>query len=143
MKISLNARGDEMFREVAKVGDILPGGMKSFEVDGKEIVLCNDSGSFYAFDRRCGHMNAPLEMGTANGYIVTCPLHGVQFDAHTGEALSGPVPHFTGESPASKVIDNFSNWIASIMEHVRTCDIRTYSLKIENGKISINVDDKT
>jgi len=28
----------------------------------REIVICNCGGSFHAVDRRCGHMNAPLEM---------------------------------------------------------------------------------
>ena len=81
-----------MFKEIASVDDILPGGMRAYEAEGKEIVLCNDGGKFYAFDRRCGHMNAPLDMGTASGCIVTCPMHSVQFEASTGKALSGPVP---------------------------------------------------
>ena len=80
-----------MFRDIASVDEILPGGMKAYEVDGNDIVLCNDSGRFYAFQRRCGHMSAPLDMGTANGYIITCPLHSVQFDAATGKALSPPL----------------------------------------------------
>lgn len=80
-----------MFKDIAGVDEILPGGMKAYEVGGTDIVLCNDSGRFYAFQRRCGHMNAPLDMGTANGYVITCPLHSVQFDAGTGMALSPPL----------------------------------------------------
>jgi nitrite reductase/ring-hydroxylating ferredoxin subunit len=43
---------------------------------------------YYAVDRRCGHMNGPLEMGALDGTIVTCLMHDVQFDATTGYALN-------------------------------------------------------
>ena len=100
-----------MFEEIAGVDEILPGGMKAYAVGDRDIVLCNDGGRFYAFDRRCGHMSAPLDMGTANGYIVTCPLHAVQFDAATGKALCGPVPLYGGGLPEQKTHENISRWI--------------------------------
>ncbi|MDP9289975.1 MAG: Rieske (2Fe-2S) protein [Thermoproteota archaeon] len=28
---------------------------------------------------RCSHTNAPLSLGTLNGKVVTCPLHGAKF----------------------------------------------------------------
>jgi nitrite reductase/ring-hydroxylating ferredoxin subunit len=49
--------------------------MKTVEVNGRELVICNCDGSFYAIDRRCAHMNAPLEMGTLDGSILTCAMH--------------------------------------------------------------------
>jgi nitrite reductase/ring-hydroxylating ferredoxin subunit len=127
-----------MFRDIAGADEILPGGMKAYEVAGREIVLCNDGGRFFAFDRRCGHMSAPLDMGTLNGYIVTCPLHAVQFDTTTGRALSGPVPQYGG-LPVPKTRDNLSNWIEELMRHVRVHDIRTYAVKIEGGRVSVDL----
>jgi nitrite reductase/ring-hydroxylating ferredoxin subunit len=126
-----------MFREIAGIDEILPGGMKAYEVDGTDIVLCNDGGRFYAFQRRCGHMSAPLDMGTANGYIVTCPLHSVQFDATTGEALSPPLLPFASGEPQTR--DNLTRWVETLMKHVKTCDIRTYPVRVENGRISVDV----
>ncbi len=128
-----------MFRDVAGVDEILPGGMKAYEVDGKEIVLCNDNGRFYAFGRRCGHMSAPLDMGTANGHIVTCHLHAVQFDATTGKALCGPVPLYGGGLPEQKTRENIGRWIEALMEHVRTHDIRTYPVKVEGGRVRVDI----
>jgi nitrite reductase/ring-hydroxylating ferredoxin subunit len=128
-----------MFRDIASVEDILPGGMKAYEVEGDEIVLCNDAGRFYAFQRRCGHMSAPLDMGTANGHIITCPLHSVQFDATTGKALSPPVPAYASGDIVPQTLDNFTRWIGALMEHVRTCDIRTYPVRVENGRVSVDV----
>jgi nitrite reductase/ring-hydroxylating ferredoxin subunit len=128
-----------MFREIASVDDILPGGMKAYDVDGNDIVVCNDGDRFYAFQRRCGHMNAPLDLGTANGYIITCPLHSVQFDASTGKALSPPVPAYASGNIVPQTTDNFTRWIEELMKHVRTCDIRTYPVKVEGGRISVDV----
>jgi nitrite reductase/ring-hydroxylating ferredoxin subunit len=128
-----------MFREIASVDDILPGGMKAYTVDENDIVVCNDGGRFYAFQRRCGHMSAPLDMGTANGYIITCPLHSVQFDATTGKALCPPVPAYASGDIVPQTMDNFTRWIDALMKHVRTCDIRTYPVKVEGGRISIDM----
>jgi len=41
------------FVEVAKVNEIPDGKIKHFEVDGKEVLIANVSGKFYASDR-CG-----------------------------------------------------------------------------------------
>jgi nitrite reductase/ring-hydroxylating ferredoxin subunit len=81
-----------MFIEAAKVSDIAPGGMKAVDIRESKIVVCNYDNAFYAVGRRCGHVGAPLDMGTLEGYILTCPLHFAQFDITTGEVLSGPVP---------------------------------------------------
>src|SRR2546422_423581 len=82
----------KMLVEVAKTTEIAPGGMKFVRVGEREIVVCNCAGRYYAIDRRCGHMSGPLEMGALDGTIVTCPMHHVQFDVTTGEALNPPVP---------------------------------------------------
>jgi Ferredoxin subunits of nitrite reductase and ring-hydroxylating dioxygenases len=128
-----------MFREIANVNEILPGGMKAYEVEGREFVLCNGGDRFYAFDRRCGHMNAPLDMGTVNGYIITCPLHSVQFDAATGEALSPPVPAYASGDITPPTSDNFARWLDSLMKNVKVCNVRTYPVKVECGKISVDL----
>ena len=84
------------FVRAIKAAEVAPGGMKSVELNGREVVICNCDGTFRAIDRRCGHMNAPLEMGTLDGSILTCAMHCAQFDVSTGEALSGPVPAYLG-----------------------------------------------
>ena len=53
---------DQLF-DIAKVDEIPQGKMKHVEVQGKEIVISNIDGKFYAMDDRCGHMNARLSMG--------------------------------------------------------------------------------
>jgi nitrite reductase (NADH) small subunit len=128
-----------LFHDLAGADDILPGGMKAYRIGGKEIVLCNGGDRLYAFDRRCGHMSAPLDFGTANGFVITCPLHSVQFDAATGKALSLPVPACAPDTPVPPAPDNFARWLDVLMHHVEVCDIRTYPVKVENGRISVDM----
>ena len=105
--------------------------MKAVEVNGCEVVICNCGGSFYAVDRRCGHMNAPLEMGTLDGSILTCPMHYAQFDVTTGQALSGPVPLDLGDETPPPRIGALLRNTGLLMAHVRTESIRAYPVKVE------------
>ena len=107
-----------MLVEVAKVTEIVPGGIKDAAVNGKKIVLCNFNNAFYALERKCSHRGASFDTGTLDGYILTCPLHFAQFDVRTGEALSGPVP------PDAK--------------HP-TADLATYPVTVEGESIFISV----
>jgi len=76
--------------EIAKVGDIPAGRMKSFTADGKEILVFNYEGKFYAIGRYCPHLHGDLSQGKLEGKTITCPRHGSQFDITTGRCLVGP-----------------------------------------------------
>ncbi len=128
-----------MFVEVAKMDEIAAGGMKAVVVDGKEIVLCNYNSKIYAVRRRCGHMNAPLEMGTLEGYILTCPMHHSQFDITTGEALSNPVPRDFGNEPFPESLDNYFRHLNTLMSEIKTYDLETFLVKIEGDSVMVDV----
>jgi nitrite reductase/ring-hydroxylating ferredoxin subunit len=113
--------------------------MKAIELNGRELVLCNCAGTFYALDRRCGHMNAPLEMGTLDGTILTCAMHCAQFDVTTGEALSGPVPTYLGGETAPPRTAAFLKNTSMLMEAIRTQSIRAYPTKIESGWVLVSL----
>jgi nitrite reductase/ring-hydroxylating ferredoxin subunit len=127
---------DKFIRAISTV-EITPGGMKTVAVDGHEIVICNCGGSYYAIERRCGHMNAPLELGTLDGKVVTCPMHCAQFDVTTGQALSGPVPANIGDENPPPVLVAYLQRIDNLMKRVRTESIRTYETKIEAGWVEV------
>jgi len=128
-----------MLVEVAKAGDIAPGGMKFVKAGEREIVVCNCDGHYYAVDRRCGHMNGPLDMGSLAGTILTCPMHHVQFDITTGEALNHPIPeHFDEPLPGrwAQYMKHFS----MLMQHTSVCDIKTFLVKIDAGVIHVEIE---
>ena len=78
------------FFEVAKTDEIPEGIMKPLIVQGKEILVVNYNGNYYAINRRCSHMGGDLSRGKLEGKIVTCPRHGSRFDITTGVSISGP-----------------------------------------------------
>lgn len=127
---------DKFIRAISTY-EIAPGGMKTVELDGHEIVICNCGGTYYAIERRCGHMNAPLELGTLDGNIVTCPMHCAQFDVTTGQALSGPVPGDLGNETLPPRVAAFLQQVGMLMKYVRTESIRTYETKVEAGWVHV------
>ena len=78
------------FVKVARRGELLPGKMKRFDVNGRRILLANVEGNFYAADDTCTHEDASLSQGFLKGEIVKCPLHGSCFNLCTGEVLDDP-----------------------------------------------------
>ena len=127
------------FIRAIPVADVAPEGMKAVELNGREVVVCNRSGTFHAIDRRCGHMNAPLERGTLDGSIVTCPMHCAQFDIRTGEVLSGPVPaHPTGEPVPPRLAESLGLFDV-LVKSTRTLPIGTFEVKVESGWVWVAV----
>ena len=76
--------------KVASVTDLAPGEMTMIEAFGELICLANAHGTFYAICDDCSHVGASLSEGELEDYIVTCPLHGGQFDVRTGKVLRRP-----------------------------------------------------
>ena len=90
------------FVEVAKVNEIPLGKMKYVELNGKEIMIANIDGKFYALNDRCSHMNASLSMGNVKDNIVTCPFHGARFDVTSGKKVSTYLDPFTRNGTVTK-----------------------------------------
>ena len=127
--------------EVANVDDIPPGTMKHVEVNDREIAIANVNGKFYAIDDRCGHTSARLSRGGLRGNIVTCPLHGAQFDVTTGKKQSEP--RLGGSIPdMDKLPQSFLKMIehsAKILAEIKTYDQRSYEVSVDGKSIKLKV----
>jgi len=75
------------FTEVAKVEELKSGTMKKVVIEGREILLARVGDKYYATDNRCPHMKGDLSQGKLEGTVVTCPLHGSQFDINNGQVV--------------------------------------------------------
>tara|TARA_B100002049_G_scaffold211969_1_gene175472 strand:+ start:132 stop:440 length:309 start_codon:yes stop_codon:yes gene_type:complete len=73
-----------------KTTEIIPGQMKKILVDGKEIVVANISGNYFAIDDTCTHSGASLSEGKLEDSILTCDWHGAQFDCKNGKLIKFP-----------------------------------------------------
>ena len=72
-----------------------PGTVKFVSVGGKDLVISNVNGEFYAMDNSCTHEQGNLSEGQLDGDVLTCPDHGAKFDVKSGKVLGGP----DGDSP--------------------------------------------
>jgi nitrite reductase/ring-hydroxylating ferredoxin subunit len=68
--------------------------MVGVEAGGERILVANVGGEFYAMRAKCNHMGGPLDKGTLENNVVTCPLHGSRWDVKTGQLVqfSRPLP---------------------------------------------------
>jgi len=106
------------FFEVAKTNEIPEGTMKPIIAQGKEILVVNYNGNYYAINRKCTHMGGDLSKGKLDGKIVTCPRHGSRFDVTTGKSISGPKIGFL---------------------KLKTKDESVYKVKVEGNSIKVNI----
>ncbi|MEN3035667.1 MAG: non-heme iron oxygenase ferredoxin subunit [Candidatus Methanosuratincola sp.] len=109
---------DMAFYRVASLSEVPPNSMKAFTVSGREILVANINGNFYAINNRCSHRKGDLSKGTISGTTVTCPVHGSKFDLTSGKAISGPK-------------------LGPIK--LKTSDLNSYKVKVEEGSIMVEL----
>jgi len=66
-------------------------------VDGAGVALFRRGGEILAIGNECPHQGGSLCDGWVEGDIVTCPLHGWEFDLRSGACMTVPgesVPRF-------------------------------------------------
>ena len=76
---------------IGDLSDLTDGEMRFFEDVGEYgVVVCRVDGRLHAVVDNCSHADTPLSEGRLRGPIVTCPLHGAQFDVRDGTHLGPP-----------------------------------------------------
>lgn len=104
--------------KAAETSELQPGQMKRIDLAGKEILLANVGGRFFAISNKCSHMGGDLSKGKLEGNQVTCPRHGSRFELSTGRAISGPKVAFF---------------------KLKTGDVPSYETKVEGTSVMIKV----
>jgi nitrite reductase/ring-hydroxylating ferredoxin subunit len=121
------------------VEEIALGKMKEFNVKGTNVLIANVDGKFHAISNHCGHMRAPLSMGSLNNKVVTCCLHGAQFDVTSGKKLRdgkvGFPPEVLAKFPKEMLAGFEFN--GKVMARVDTMDQPKYETKVEDGKVFV------
>jgi nitrite reductase/ring-hydroxylating ferredoxin subunit len=77
----------------------------------QSIAICRVGGALYALDNVCTHQFALLSDGFVEDGCLECPLHQGRFDVKTGQPMAPPV----------------------------TAPVRTYPVKIEDGRVLVEV----
>ena len=77
---------------VGSASEVPDGGCRLFEVGGHAIAVFRAEGGMHAIDNTCLHRGGPLNEGSIQGTIVTCPWHFWTYDVTTGKStMAGEV----------------------------------------------------
>jgi naphthalene 1,2-dioxygenase ferredoxin component len=98
--------------DAAAVDAVPSGDVIGIAVGGEDIAFYEVEGEIFATANICTHGHARLSDGFLEGREIECPLHQGKFDVCTGKAMCAPL----------------------------TEDIRSYPVKIENGRVYVAVD---
>jgi len=79
--------------DVAALADVPDGGMKRVDAGGYPVLLVRRGGEVHAIAAVCAHQGGPLEEGTLEGDVVTCPWHGSKFCVLDGGIVAGPTAY--------------------------------------------------
>ena len=112
------------FTEVSKTDEMKNGTMRAVSAAGRKILLARVGDKYYAVGNLCPHMKGNLSQGKLEGTVVTCPLHGSQFDISNGRVV-----RWLKGGPMSK--------IGSALKLSK--DLTVYNVKVEDGRVLVEV----
>lgn len=100
-----------MWQKTLNINDLPPGTKKKILVGTKNILIANVDGKIYATQNICTHEQIELSGGGLEEENIICPAHGAMFCLKDGAVKCLPA----------------------------TKNLKTYSTKIENGVIFIQI----
>jgi len=109
------------FIDAVATEEIEPGVLREIRVDGHDLLVARVGDDFYVSDAHCPHLHGNLTRGTLEGTVVTCPVHGSQFDLTDGRCV-----RWTAWSGAVKSMAEF-------VRHSRP--LRVYDVVVEEGRL--------
>ena len=73
------------------VAGLAPGQTRAVSANGRELLVCNAEGRFYAIENRCPHAMVRLDAAVLSGCILECPVHGGRLDVRDGSPQRHPI----------------------------------------------------
>jgi nitrite reductase/ring-hydroxylating ferredoxin subunit len=125
--------------KAADLKDVPQGTMKGVEVGDTKVLLVHGATGVRGFEDRCGHMSAPLSIGTFKSGVIKCALHSAVFDAETGSVRGEPVMHMGGSAQLPPEMLEAMKKMGEIMSQIRCETIRPFPVAVEAGSIMVYV----
>jgi nitrite reductase/ring-hydroxylating ferredoxin subunit len=119
--------------------EIPEGSMKGIEVGEAKILLVHGPSGIRAFENRCGHMSAPLSLGTFKSGVIKCALHSAVFDAETGAVRGQPQMRAPGAAQLPPEMMEAMAKMGEIMSQIRCEKLQPYPVAVENGQVMVYV----
>ena len=76
--------------KVLDLAALPPGQTALVTVDGEDVALFRQGDEVLAIGNECPHQGGSLSDGLIEGDIVTCPVHGWEFDLRSGACMTIP-----------------------------------------------------
>ena len=76
--------------QVLEMAALPPGEAALVLVNGDDVALFRRGDEVFAIGNQCPHQGGNLCDGFIDGDIVTCPLHGWEFDLRSGACMTVP-----------------------------------------------------
>jgi nitrite reductase/ring-hydroxylating ferredoxin subunit len=115
------------------------GTMKGVEVGNTKVLLVHGASGIRAFEDRCGHMSAPLSVGTFKSGVIKCALHSAVFDAETGAVRGQPIMRMEGVDKLPPEMMEAMAAAGQIMAQIRCETLRPFPVAVENGQVLVFV----
>lgn len=110
------------WRKIGPADMLSEGAMQEIELHGETLLIAKVNGRYYATQGRCPHLRGHLARGTLQGEIVTCPLHGSQFNVSTGQNVAW--------------IESLPGVVKGVAQAlVKAKGLTVYPTKIEEGQV--------
>ena len=93
---------------IVSTKNIPAGKMTVMEKNGKEILIANVDGKYYAMSNVCTDRGCRLNAGTLTGALLECPCHGSTFNVTTGSVVKGPTTRPEPIFPVAVIGDQIS-----------------------------------
>ncbi len=125
------------WHEIPEAKSLKAGEMVHGRAGSEDVLVLNQAGALHAFINRCGHMNAPLDLGTFKSGVVKCPQHNAVFDAKTGEVRGQPVLSMPG---MDKLPPEFLEAIARmgpIFARTECRPLTPLPIEVDDGKVRV------
>ena len=78
------------FLDITPLEQLPPGQRIFVEVEDRPIVVFNIAGGLFSIADVCSHDDGPVGEGDLEGFAITCPRHGAEFDVRSGKVLKMP-----------------------------------------------------
>jgi nitrite reductase (NADH) small subunit len=93
--------------KVLELAALPPGQAALVTVDGEDVAVFRRGDEIFAIGNECPHQGGSLVDGFVEGDIVTCPLHGWEFDLRSGACMTIPgesAPRYTVTLEAGAIV---------------------------------------
>jgi nitrite reductase/ring-hydroxylating ferredoxin subunit len=129
----------QAWHEVPEAKNLKPGEMTHARTGDEEVLVVNLGGDLRAFVNRCGHMNAPLDLGTFKSGVLKCPQHNAVFDARTGEVRGQPVLSMPGMDKLPAEFLEAMARMAPVFARVECRPLTPLPIEVMSGNVRVFV----